>query len=97
MSQEGTVLLDPRLASWSSRFVARHKHRLDARYLNTIDLTRHKADSRSSYEAYFAIVGLKVEEHRISADNVYNMDEKGFLIGSAKDAEGFHTRAVRAR
>jgi hypothetical protein len=37
--------------SWSSRFVARHKHRLDARYLNTIDLTRHKADSRSSYEA----------------------------------------------
>jgi hypothetical protein len=67
--------------SSSSRFVARHKHRLDARYLNTIDLARHRADSRSNYEAYFAINGQKVEEHKISADNVYNMDEKGFLIG----------------
>lgn len=43
--------------SWSSRFVARHKHKLDARYLNTIDFARHKADSRSNYEAYFTIVG----------------------------------------
>ena len=67
--------------NWSSRFVARHKHRLDARYLNTVDLARHRADSRSNYEAYFAIVGQKVEEYETSADNIYNMDEKGFLIG----------------
>ena len=60
--------------SWSSRFVARHKHRLDARYLNTIDVARHRADSRSNYEAYFAIIGQKVEEYKISADNIYNMD-----------------------
>jgi hypothetical protein len=42
--------------NWSSRFVARHKHRLDARYLNTIDLARYRADSRSNYEVYLAIV-----------------------------------------
>lgn len=78
--------------SWSSRFVARHKHRLDARYLNTIDLARHRADSRSNYEAYFAIIGQKVEEYKISADNIYNMDEKGFLIGKLQK-----TRRVFAR
>lgn len=78
--------------SWSSRFVARYKHRLDARYLNTIDLARHRADSRSSYEAYFAIVGQKVEECKISADNIYNMDGKGFLIGKLH-----RTRRIFAR
>ena len=78
--------------SWSSRFVARHKHRLDARYLNTIDLARHRADSRSNYEAYFALVGQETEEYKISADNIYNMDEKGFLIGKLQK-----TRRIIAR
>lgn len=78
--------------NWSSRFVARHKHRLDARYLNTIDLARHKADSRSNYEAYSAIIGQKVEEYSISADNIYNMDEKGFLIGKLQKTRRIFTR-----
>ena len=78
--------------NWSSRFVARHKHRLDARYLNTIDLARHKADSRSNYEAYFAIIGQKVEEYNISADNIYNMGEKGFLIGKLQKTRRIFTR-----
>lgn len=72
--------------------MARHEHRLDARYLNTIDLARHRADSGSNYEAYFAIVGRKIEEYKISADNIYNMDEKGFLIGKLQK-----TRRIIAR
>jgi hypothetical protein len=31
--------------NWSAGFKARHKDVLDCRYLNTIDLARHKADS----------------------------------------------------
>jgi transposase-like protein len=80
--------------NWSSRFVARHKHRLDARYLNTIDLARHRADSRSNYEAYFAIIGQKIEEYKISADNIYNMDEKGFLIGKLQKSRRVFTREL---
>jgi hypothetical protein len=80
--------------SWSSRFVARHKHRLDTRYLNTINLARHKADSKSSYEAYFTIIGQKVEEYRISADNIYNMDEKGFLVGKLQKTRRVFTREL---
>lgn len=42
--------------NWSTRCVARHKDQLDARYLNTLDLARYKADSRASYEHYFDIL-----------------------------------------
>jgi hypothetical protein len=35
--------------NWSAGFKARHKDILDCRYLNTIDLTRHKADFEASY------------------------------------------------
>merc|ERR1712070_161628 len=83
--------------NWASRFVTRHKHRLDARYLNTIDLARHRADSRSSYEAYFAIVGQKIEEYKISADNIYNMDEKGFLIGKLQKTHRIFARELYER
>jgi hypothetical protein len=34
---------------WSAAFKARHKDVLDSRYLNTLDLVRHKADSEASY------------------------------------------------
>jgi hypothetical protein len=80
--------------SWSSRFVARHKHRLDARYLNTINLARHKAYSKRSYEVYFTIIGQKVEEYRISADSIYNMDEKGFLVGKLQKTRRGFTRGL---
>lgn len=83
--------------SWSSRFVARHRHRLDARYLNTVDLARHRADSMSNYEAYFAIVGEKIEEYKISADNIYNMDEKGFLIGKLQKSRRIFTQELYER
>ena len=66
---------------WCSRFVKRHKDELDSRYLNSLDLERHHADSITSYEQYFSIVGKKMEEYRILPENTYNMDEKGFLIG----------------
>jgi hypothetical protein len=41
--------------NWSTGFKARHKDILDSRYLNAIDLARHKADSKASYEQYFTI------------------------------------------
>ena len=67
--------------NWSTRFITRHKHEIDARFLNTIDLARHKADSRASYEQYFKIICERMEQYQITAENIYNMDEKGFLIG----------------
>jgi hypothetical protein len=67
--------------NWSAGFKARHKDILDCRYLNTIDLARHKADSKASYSQYFTILRQKMEQYNIQPQNCYNMDEKGFLIG----------------
>jgi len=49
-------------------------------YLSTLDLVRHKADSRASYSQYFEIVGNKIEEYGITMQNIYNMDEKGWKL-----------------
>ena len=67
--------------NWSAGFKARHKDILDCRYLNTIDLARHKAESEASYSQYFTILRQKIEQYSIQPQNCYNMDEKGFLIG----------------
>lgn len=77
--------------------MARHKHRLDARYLNTIDLARHRADSKSNYEAYFAVVGQRMEEYGMAADNIYSMDEKGFLIGRLQKSQRIFGRELYER
>ena len=46
-----------------------------------MDLYRFKADIVRSYKAYFKLVNKKIEEYDIQIENIYNMDEKGFLIG----------------
>ncbi|KAF2861687.1 hypothetical protein K470DRAFT_206287, partial [Piedraia hortae CBS 480.64] len=45
--------------NWPGRFVERNRKNLDCRYLNDIDLLRHKAGSRESYRAYFEVLEKK--------------------------------------
>jgi hypothetical protein len=66
---------------WVPRFVKRHRSKLDSAYLNNLDLERHQADSVHSYEVYFNTVNQKIRQYHISEDNIYNMDERGFLLG----------------
>jgi hypothetical protein len=67
--------------NWPSKFVHRHSEHLDRKFLNRLDRQRYKADTPSSYQDYFQLLQEKVEEHEIEPQNMYNMDEKGFLIG----------------
>ncbi|KAL1995986.1 hypothetical protein VTN49DRAFT_521 [Thermomyces lanuginosus] len=46
-----------------------------------MDQARHKADSAKKYEHYFDLMGRKMEEYKIKPWLMYNMDERGFLIG----------------
>jgi hypothetical protein len=78
--------------NWSTSFKARHKDILDSRYLNAIDLARHKADSKASYEQYFTILRQKMDQYNIQPHNCYNMDEKGFLIGHLRRSKGSSLR-----
>jgi hypothetical protein len=82
--------------NWCSRFVERHKDDLDSRYLDSLDLDRHQADSVLSFEKYFSIVGEKVKEYGILPENTYNMDEKGFLLGRTTKAKRIFPRDLRS-
>ena len=67
---------------------------LDSRYLTTYDASRHKADSERSYKLYFELVEQKIQQYEIQAQNMYNMDEKGFLIGFLAKSKRVFTKAA---
>jgi hypothetical protein len=46
-----------------------------------MDRTRHLADSESKYRLYFELLHQKITQYHLEARDIYNMDEKGFLIG----------------
>jgi hypothetical protein len=46
-----------------------------------MDRTRHLADSEVKYQYYFDHLHSKIKEYNLGAKNLYNMDEKGFLMG----------------
>ena len=82
--------------NWCSRFVQRHNSELDSRYLDNLDLDRHKSDFATSFEKYFSIVGTKMEEYSILPENTYNMDEKGFLLGRITKAKRVFPKDLKA-
>jgi hypothetical protein len=47
-----------------------------------MDSNRHKADSYEKYKLYFNLLHSKMQEYEVEAENVYNTDEKGFMIGT---------------
>jgi hypothetical protein len=80
--------------NWCKRFIVRHKDELDSRYLNILDLARHKADTKASYGQYFEIVGQNIEQYSITANNIYNMDKKGFIIGQMQKSHRVFTKEL---
>ncbi|KAK1914301.1 hypothetical protein P3342_007547 [Pyrenophora teres f. teres] len=67
--------------SWVTRFINRHKIHLISKWTTAMDRTRHLADSESKYRLYFELLHQKISEYHLEARDIYNMDEKGFLIG----------------
>ncbi|KAI0997984.1 hypothetical protein K3495_g10205 [Podosphaera aphanis] len=63
------------------RFIARHEHELGREFFDSIDLSRCKSESKISFANYFLRISQKIEQLNITAENIYNMNEKGFLIG----------------
>jgi hypothetical protein len=66
---------------WSQRFCKRWNQQLKTGYLTAIDSKRQQADQKASYKRYFTVLKEKIEQYKVEPHNVYNMDEKGFLIG----------------
>jgi hypothetical protein len=66
---------------WVSRFLERNKDHLTSKWSVGMDRNRHKADNMDSYSRYFALLHAKIRQYDVDARHIYNMDEKGFLIG----------------
>ena len=67
--------------SWISRFLRRNAANLTIKYTTGIDRDRCKADSEESYRSYFNLLYAKIDQYSVEPRNIYNMDEKGFLLG----------------
>ncbi|KAF4627253.1 hypothetical protein G7Y89_g10904 [Cudoniella acicularis] len=67
--------------NWVGQFVKRHGIRLKSLYLRNIDNLRVSAEYAPMFILFFATLTAVIEKYRITAENIYNFDEKGFLIG----------------
>jgi hypothetical protein len=77
----GDIAGEPCADAWVSQFLNRNKHLLTARWTAGMDRNCYKADSKDKYKAYFKLQHNKMREYKVEEENVYNMDEKGFLMG----------------
>jgi hypothetical protein len=66
---------------WVDRFMQRHQVDLIPRWANGIDRPRYLADSGSKYKLYFDLMVDKITYYNVKPRHIYNMDEKGFMLG----------------
>jgi hypothetical protein len=67
--------------SWVTRFLNRNQIHLISAWQTGMDRDRHKADSVAKYSLYFDLLHDKMKEYNVLPGQIYNMDEKGFMIG----------------
>ena len=83
--------------SWVSRFLQRHQDTLLMRWSSGLDRARHRADLYHNYQLYFSLLCEKLGEYSIQPRHIYNMDEKGFSIGSLKKSRRLFSRSAWER
>jgi hypothetical protein len=62
-------------------WVKAHSDKIISCYSISLDLDRKKADSAWKYILYFELRSWKIEKYNLIPEQVYNIDEKGFMIG----------------
>jgi hypothetical protein len=67
--------------SWVTRFIKRNHDSLITKWSSGMDANRHSADSYSKYKLYFDLLHDKMTQYNVQPHNIYNIDEKGFMIG----------------
>tara|TARA_R110002003_G_scaffold410_1_gene19556 strand:+ start:3648 stop:5516 length:1869 start_codon:yes stop_codon:yes gene_type:complete len=79
---------------WANRFVQRHHIELISHWASGLDRNRFKADSAFKYSLYFELLKRKIEQYNIDSRHIYNMDEKGFLIGISSKVKRVFSRSA---
>jgi hypothetical protein len=88
------VAQEPVSESWVTRFINRHAIHLISQYSTGMDADRHNADSFVKYKLYFDSLQAKIAEYNVEVENTYNMDEKGFMIGTTTRTKHVFSRRM---
>ena len=79
---------------WIERFMKRHKE-LQMKFSQHLDRQRAAASNPKILEQHFSIFKKAVADYKVLTDNIWNMDEKGFLMGLAAKAKVICRRGRR--
>lgn len=80
--------------SWVTSFLKRHQDQLITQWVTAMDSNRHKADSCEKYKGYFSLMEKKMAQYSIEPGQTYNMDEKGFAIGTLSKSKRVFDRPL---
>jgi hypothetical protein len=78
---------------WVDRFVHRYPDSLISKWTTGMDNSRHKADSGRKYSFYFDLLPDKIDQYQVEARHIYNMDEKGFMLGVVGRSKSIFSKA----
>jgi hypothetical protein len=78
--------------NWVSRWKKAHSNKVISVYSKGLDLERKMADSAYKYALYFRLIGQKIEQYNLGPEQIYNMDEKGFMLGVTTKTKRIFTR-----
>jgi hypothetical protein len=67
--------------NWVDCFVQQYPDKLISKWTMAMDNSCHKADSGKKYSLYFDLLCEKIEYCNVKTCHIYNMDEKGFILG----------------
>jgi len=78
--------------NWATRWLKAHSDKVISRFSTGLDVDRKRADSALKYALYFALIGRKIEQYNLGPEQIYNMDEKGFMLGVTTKRKRIFTR-----
>jgi hypothetical protein len=79
---------------WVDCFVKQYPDELISKWTTAMDNSRHKADSGSKYSLYFNLLREKIEQYHVEPRHMYNMDEKGFMLGVVGRSKRIFSRTL---
>jgi hypothetical protein len=80
--------------NWVDCFVKQYPDELISRWTTAIDNSCHKADSGKKYSLYFDLLCKKIDQYCVEARYIYNMDEKGFMLGVVGCSKRIFSKAL---
>ena len=80
---------------WGEKFLSRHPE-LKTKYIPPLDKARASAETVPIIQGWFDLYENQLKEHGIFVDDVWNMDEKGILMGLVQKRRVIIDRRYRA-